>query len=92
MDIFSQIAEKIIKEQENIIGPIALEQAKKVTGLKVDWSKHHVEIQGDATNVIGNLVENYEHLFGRASIEVCRDAVKSIINDVPKEKLPKSLQ
>ena len=34
MDIFAQIARKIIEEQENIIGPVVLEQAKKVQGLR----------------------------------------------------------
>ena len=42
MDILSQIAEKIIKEQENIIGPVALEQAQKVPGLSVDIAKNKV--------------------------------------------------
>ena len=40
MDVFGQIVEKIIKEQESIIGPVALEQARKVEGLNVDWEKH----------------------------------------------------
>jgi len=35
MDIWTQMAERIIREQEIIIGPIAIEQAKKVDGLEV---------------------------------------------------------
>jgi hypothetical protein len=92
MDIYAQMAQKIIQQQEGIIGPIALEQAKKVSGLKIDWVKHEVAIEGDKTDAVERLIQNYEHLFGKASVEVCRDAVKGIINDVPKEKLPKSLQ
>jgi len=34
MDIWTQMAERIIREQEIIIGPIAIEQAKKVMGLR----------------------------------------------------------
>lgn len=91
MDILSQVAEKIIRAQEAIIGPIAIEQAKKVSGLEVDWAKHEVKIHGDEKHIIEDLVHEYEHLFGRASIEVCRDASKSLINQIPKDQIPSSL-
>ena len=42
--IFSEIAVKIIESQESIIGPIALQQAKKVSGLSLDWSHKTVDI------------------------------------------------
>ncbi|MBI2442418.1 MAG: hypothetical protein HYV40_00730 [Candidatus Levybacteria bacterium] len=90
-DVFNQIAEKIIRAQETVIGPIALEQAKKVDGLSVDWSRHEVSVQGNKKSVLDNLIKQYEHLFGRASIEVCKDAVKSLISQLPKDQLPPSL-
>ena len=43
MDPLAQVAERIIIEQEKIVGPIALEQARKVQGLFVDWTKHEVD-------------------------------------------------
>jgi hypothetical protein len=92
MDIFAQMAQKIIEQQEGIIGPIALDQAKKVEGLTLDWGHHQVSFTGDKTAVLEHLIENYQHLFGLASVEVCRDAVKAIVPQVPKEKLPKLLQ
>lgn len=88
MDIFAQLAERIIREQETIIGPIALEQAKKVPGLEIDWQKKEVKIQGDERSVVEHLIEKYKEFFGNASVEVCKDAVKSIINQVPKDQLP----
>jgi len=91
MDIFGQIVEKIIKEQEDIIGPIALEQAKKVDGLKVDWEKHVISVTGDKKAVLEKLVAQYEHLFGKASVEVCKDAVKRIIGEAPKDQIPQVL-
>jgi hypothetical protein len=91
MDIFSQIADKIIKEQEGIIGPIALEQAKKVPGIKFDDTSHSIAIEGDKKTALENLVRQYEKLFGSASIEVCRDAVKSIVADAPKNQIPQLL-
>jgi len=88
MDILEQAAEKIIEEQEKIIGPIALEQAKKVPGLIVDLQKHEVKIEGNQKEILQKLVEQYQHLFGRASVEVCKDAVRNIIKQVPPDNVP----
>jgi hypothetical protein len=67
MDIFDKIAEKIIREQEGIIGPVALEQAGKVPGLTLNWLKHEVVLVGDKKEIVEKLVEQYEHLFGQAT-------------------------
>lgn len=91
MDVFGKIVEKIIKEQESIIGPIALEQARKVSGLKIDWEKHEVTVTGNKKTVLEKLVAQYEFLFGKASVEVCRDAVKGIIGEAPKDQIPQLL-
>lgn len=88
MDIFARIAEKIIEEQENIIGPVALEQARKVQGLRLDWEKHEVMVEGDKKSILENLVRQYETLFGRASVEVCKDAARAMIPQVPKDQIP----
>ncbi len=88
MGILEQAAEKIIEEQEKIIGPIALEQAKKVPGLSVDLRKHEVKIEGNQKEILQKLVEQYQHLFGQASVEVCKDAVKDIIKRVPPDNVP----
>jgi hypothetical protein len=92
MDIFAQLALRIIKEQENIIGPIAMEQAKKVPGLKVDWDKHQLTLEGNQTEIIEHLIESYQHFFGHASVEVCREAVRHIIAEVPRDRIPRQLQ
>lgn len=92
MDIFAQIAEKIIREQEGIIGPVALEQARKVPGLKINWPKHVVVLEGNKKEIIEKLVEQYEYLFGQASVEVCKDAVKKIIGEVPQDQIPQLLR
>jgi hypothetical protein len=92
MDIFAQIALKIIKEQEGVIGPVAVELASNIPGLKVDWNKREVSLEGNETEIIEKLIENYRNLFGHASVEVCREAAKQFIPQVPKDKLPKQLQ
>lgn len=92
MDIFAQLTEKIIQEQESVIGPIALEQARKVPGLTINWDKHEVVLQGNEKDILDQLVNNYKHLFGQASVEVCRDAVKGLVKKAPAEKIPAQLQ
>ena len=89
MDIFAQMANKIIKEQQAIIGPVAFEQAKKVPGLKID-EKHEVAIEGNEKAVLEQLVEQYQHLFGQASVEVCKDAIRNL--QVPPDNLPALLK
>lgn len=91
MDIFAQIVDKIIKEQESIIGPVALEQARKVIGINIDEVNSEVIIVGDKKIILENLVKQYEKLFGPASIEVCRDAVKNLVAQAPKEQVPQLL-
>lgn len=90
-DPYAQVVGKIIKEQETIIGPIALEQAQKVAGLKVS-SLDDINISGNAKEVIENLVKQYEKLFGQVSIEVCKEAVRDAKTNLSKDDLPAILQ
>jgi hypothetical protein len=92
MDIFSQIAEKIIREQESIIGPIALEQAQKVPGLSVDPQKNQITIQGNKTETLERLVERYKGLFGQASVQACKEAAKGLLSKVPQDQVPALLK
>lgn len=86
-----QLTERIIKAQEEVVGPLALEQAKKVSGLTIDESAKTIKINGDKKETVNSLIKQYEGLFGRASVEVCREAVKSIIATMPKEEVPSLL-
>lgn len=92
MNIFGQLVEEIIKDQEGIIGPIALEQAQKVPGLKIDLQKHDVQFDGNQTEVVEKLVEKYKEIFGQASVEVCKEAARKILIGVSKENIPPLLQ
>lgn len=92
MDIYGQMVEKIIEEQESVIGPIALEQARKVPGLTVDLGKKEVVMSGDKKEILDKLVNNYKHLFGQASVEVCKDAIKNFKDKVPVDSIPAQLQ
>ncbi len=91
MDIYSEIAQRIIKQQETIIGPVAIEQAEHIPNLKVDWDKHEVVVSGDGASVIDKLVEQYKALFGKISVEVCKEAAEPLMGRLPEGKLPKTL-
>ncbi|MBV9349837.1 MAG: hypothetical protein JO026_03730 [Patescibacteria group bacterium] len=93
MPLFDQIAVKIIKEQALVIGPLAWSEAQKVAGLSVvDAKKGEISItETDPKEVVNRLVAQYERLFGRASHEVCKDAVKGLIAELSVSEIPTSL-
>ena len=93
MTPFNQIAYKIIKEQELIIGPVAWSEAKKVEGLRIiDQKTGEMELAGDPKQVIDRLVAQYERLFGRASHEVSREAASALIASLSVDEIPLSLK
>ncbi len=93
MTIFDQISVRIIKEQELVIGPLAWDEAKKVSGLTVvDQAKGEVTMDGDPKVILNSLVAQYSKLFGRVSAEVCKDAVQDIIAELPQDQVPDSLK
>ncbi|OGE84254.1 MAG: hypothetical protein A3B23_00390 [Candidatus Colwellbacteria bacterium RIFCSPLOWO2_01_FULL_48_10] len=93
MEIFAQIAIRIIKEQELIIGPLAWDEARKVAGLNiVNQSTGEVAFNGEKTDILNRLVAQYEHLFGRASREVCHDAAAPFLADMLPAEVPASLR
>lgn len=73
------IVQSIISHQEEVLGPLAREQAKTVAGIEINSAgkvKISLKTAAQSKDLLGNLVKKYEKLFGRASIEVCKDAVK----------------
>ncbi len=90
MDVYEKAAEKIIREQENIIGPLALEQARKVAGLEVD--DHHVRFKGNKIETLERLVEQYRQLFGQTSVEVCKEATHPLFSELPPQQIPSLLR
>ena len=91
MDVYSQIVQRIIKQQESIIGPIAVEQAEHIHNLRLDWGKKDVSVSGDGAKVIDDLVGQYKELFGKISVEVCKEAAGPLMSQLPAGKLPKTL-
>jgi Iap family predicted aminopeptidase len=92
MDIYAQIAVRIIQGQEAIIGPVAVEQAEQVSNLKIDWPKHEVSISGNGVNALESLIQKYKDLFGHISVEVSKQAAGSLMSQLPAGGLPESLK
>jgi hypothetical protein len=91
--IYDQIAIRIIREQELIIGPLAWDEARKVQGiLIVDQKKGEVSMSGDSKQILNNLVAQYAKLFGRASNEVCKEVTQDLIAELPADQVPESLK
>ena len=91
-DTISQIPIRIIREQELVIGPLAWDEAKKVSGLIIDQSHSSVSFSGDGKDVVNRLVAQYERIFGKASHAVCHDAVQDLVAQMSPEEIPSSLK
>lgn len=92
MDVYAQIAEKIIESQEAIIGPVAIEQAEQVPDLHIDWPHHKVSITGNGSSAIDSLVARYKELFGQISVEVSKEAAHGLMGSLAPDQLPRALR
>lgn len=91
MDPYVEAVSRIIKEQQSIIGPVALDQAKKVAGLEVG-GVDDIKIVGNKKEILNSLVNQYAKLFGRASVEVCKEAFSSVSDKIPTAEVPDILK
>ena len=92
MDVFADMAVKIIEHQEKIIGPVAVEQAQSIAGLTLDWVKKEASFTGEPKQVLNELVSQYQYLFGQISVEVCKEAIRGVMGQVSHDQLPELLQ
>ena len=89
MDLYVEAVSRIIKEQQAIIGPIAVDQAKKVAGLEIGAD---IKITGNKKDVLGNLVNQFAKLFGQVSVEVCKEAFQPYKDKIPASEIPDILK
>ena len=92
MNPYLDAVNKIIQEQELIIGPIALDQARKVDGLKFNANGTISDIIGNNKEALNKLVSQYSQFFGQASVEVCKDAVQDIFDKMTPDQIPEALK
>jgi hypothetical protein len=91
MDTFEQITLRIVEDQENIIGPLAREEALRISGISFVNDGKDVSLSGDKRHLIDQVVARYEHLFGKASVQVCRDAAAPFLPSLKTGETPISL-
>lgn len=93
MDIYSEMAKKIITEQESIVGPVAIAKAAQVANLDVDWASKSVVVKGgDPSGTVDKLVDIYKELFGQISVEVCKEALSKLSDSLSPDQIPASLR
>ncbi len=90
MDRYSEVAFKIVREQEMVVGPLAFELARNVTGLKIN-KQNEFSIEGDPKLALQELLMQYKKLFGELSLEVSKNALKDHIKKFQKGELPNIL-
>lgn len=92
MDVYAQIVLSIVKHQEAIIGPIAVEQAEHIPNLSLDWKNQQVSLSGEPNRIIDSLVKSYSNLFGQISVEVSKEAAASLLGQLQPAQLPQTLR
>lgn len=92
MDTGALLVTAIVKQQKAIMGPMAVDLANKVAGIHVTSDGSSAEVKGDTSQVLTNLVKQYERLFGKASVEACKEAVKEKAGNTSTKDLPAILQ
>jgi wyosine [tRNA(Phe)-imidazoG37] synthetase (radical SAM superfamily) len=88
------IIKSIVKSQYSIVGPLAIEQANKVSGITVNTTGEpslDAKID-DPVKLLSDLVKQFERLFGAASVEVCKEAVKEAHVTITEKDLPDILR
>jgi hypothetical protein len=92
MDVYAQIVQSIIKHQEAIIGPVAVEQAEHIPHLHIKWDAQEISIDGDPVDVVDSLVRAYKHLFGQIAVEVSKEAAASLLGQLKPDAFPQTLR
>lgn len=87
-----QLVLAIVKQQKAIMGPMAVDLANRVNGVHISNDLASIEVGGNTAQVLGDLVKQYEKLFGRASVEACKDSIREANISIPPKDLPQILQ
>ena len=88
MSDYTKMIRSIINQMENVIGPVATTQAKRVEGLVINKK---ISIKGKPQNAIKDLIERYKSLMGPVALTIAKKGAKPILEKNPKLKVPKEL-
>ncbi|MFH1565910.1 MAG: hypothetical protein ABIB98_01785 [bacterium] len=93
VNTYVKIISSVVRAQGQVMGPLALNEARKVPGLVFPISGfENIKISGEPNAVITGLVKQYEKIFGEASVEVCKDAIKEIKPPLVPDQVPEILR
>lgn len=91
----SQIVTAIVNYQMELVGPLAVDQVGKVKGIKIT-NRDRLEIEildtEEPKALLERVVAKYEELFGRASVEACKEAIHEGPFRINEESLPEILK
>ena len=91
LDLYEKAILTITSEQGKIVGKaLSARMATLVDNLSVKNNK--VEIKGDPKIVLKDLVDQYANLFGKASIEVSKEAIKKLGHELASSDIPENLK
>lgn len=89
--VYKKIINSIVKGTNAIIGPVAIVQANNIKGLKVNATRN-VDIKGNPTKKIEQLVDGYEVLIGPVAVTIAKRAVRPFLEKNKNLKIPKKLK
>lgn len=87
---YIDLIKRIIQGQEQVIGPLAAINAKKVLGLHILGQE--ITTEGNGKQILEDLVNQYAKLFGKASIELCRESILPILDKISPNDIPEILK
>lgn len=89
-----KLVEAIVLQQMEVIGPLAITQARKAHGITVSDQGRVTLIEKSLSmgDVLVNVVHLYERIFGKTSVELCRDAIRETKISLTATDLPEILQ
>lgn len=92
LDLYEKAILTITKAQEKIVGKeVAIQMTSLVRNLTLKGD-NKVEIKGDPKVVLKDLVDQYANLFGKASIEVSKEAIKKLGHELESSDIPENLK
>ena len=86
---YEKLVKGIVDQMQIIIGSVAVTQANKVKGLKINDGVH---IHGDSAKVISRLITNHQKIIGDVALTIAAKGAKPILEKNPKLKIPDKLK
>lgn len=83
----SKIIEKVIEDESDLIGPVALRKAQQVEGIEVDDDGNVENINGDKNEILESVLDAYKGVVGEQAIEATKREVREEIDGEAPEAL-----